>query len=192
MQKYLREILIGAAAGVVAAFVFTLILGAGAMSILFGAFVGVFTAYILANLAGNRKVAIASDAERAEALKLEAPADQALLVVFREGFVGKMAGLNIAVDGKPLAQLQSPRFTRVALAPGAHQVTAAFGGLAGPQNKPATFDVAAAAGQVIALKVGLKMGMMQNSISLTPEVDLAQLRTKLAGSSMVLPEPAAA
>src|SRR5271169_442776 len=172
MSKYIGPILIGLAAGVVTAIILGALIGGGWITTYCAAFIGVITAYLLANLAGNRKVAKASDADRARALTFEAPADKALLYIYREGFVGMAAGLNIAVDARDIAQLKSPRFTCVALSPGPHKVTAAFGGLAGPQNKPASFDVDAVAGGVTALRVGISMGLLQNGIAFTPQTDL--------------------
>jgi len=189
MQKYLVPILAGFAAAVVAGMLFGLLLGADFLTYFMGAFVGVFTFYILANLAGNRKVAMASVAERDRAARLEPAAGKAVLCVYREGFVGMAAGLNIAVDGKDLAQLKSPRFTCVALAPGTHTLTAAFGGLAGPQNKPASFEFQAADGSVTAVKVAIAMGALRNSLTFTPAADLEALKAKLANTQMVAAAP---
>ena len=47
--------------------------------------------YIFANLAGNRKVATVEGGEKDAALQLQPPPGKALLVVFREGFVAKLA-----------------------------------------------------------------------------------------------------
>ena len=83
-----------------------------------------FVAYIFGNLAGNRKVASIDGGEREAALKLQPPAGK----VLREGFVAKLAGLNIALDGKEFAPLTAPKFTVLALAPGPHTLACAFGG----------------------------------------------------------------
>ena len=71
MQKYLVPILAGLGAAVVAGALFGALLGADILTYFMGAFVGFFTFYILANLAGNRKVAMASVAERDQAARLE-------------------------------------------------------------------------------------------------------------------------
>jgi hypothetical protein len=189
MQKYLVPALAGLGTGVVVSVLFGLLLGPSFITTFTGTMLGIFTFYILANLAGNRKIAVATDAERIQALKFEAPADKALLYIYREGFVGMAAGLNITVDGKDVTQLKSPRFTYVTLAPGAHTVTAAFGGLAGPQNKPATLEFPVEAGGIIAVRVTLAMGLMRNSITIGREPDLGAVQAKLANTIMVSAAP---
>jgi hypothetical protein len=161
MPRYVPQILIGVAVAFVAAFLFTFVFGPGLTATLYGAGVGAFTAYILANLAGNRKAPMAGAAERDAALDFQAPAGKALLYLYREGFVAMAAGLNVAVDGREVAQLKSPRFTRVVVAPGAHVLTAAFGGLAGAQSRKAVCDVTLAAGEVQAMKLAANMGLVQ-------------------------------
>src|SRR5689334_14861869 len=100
---------------------------------LIGAVFGGITAYILGNLAGNRSIASASGAERAAALARTPPPGKMLLYVKREGFIAKMAGLNLSIDGRPVAQLKAPRFTLIALPARQFNLGAAFGGLAGAQ-----------------------------------------------------------
>ena len=189
MQKYLVPILAGLGAAVVAGALFGALLGEDILNYFMGAFVGFFTFYILANLAGNRKVAMASVADRDQAAKLEPVAGKVLLCVYREGFVGSAAGLNISVDGKDLAQLKSPRFTCVTLEPGAHSLTAAFGGFAGPQNKPTLFEFQAEGGAVLAVKVAIAMGMLRNSLTFARAADIEPLKTKLAMTQMVVAAP---
>jgi hypothetical protein len=152
--------------------------------------VGVFTAYILANLAGNRKVATADAGAKAAALAMAPPPGKALVYAYRDGFVGMAAGLNVSVDDKPVAQLKSPRFTCVAVSPGVHSLGAAFGGLAGPQNKGAQVEVPAAAGGVYVFKLGVSMGALQNSIKAEPMTDLTPAKAKMSGMSMTVPDVA--
>jgi hypothetical protein len=190
MSKYARPIAIGLAVGFVVSLLLSLLPDMGMIPVFMGTMLGVITAYSLANLAGNRKVAVADDSARAQALKLTPPEGKALVVVWREGFMGMAAGLNIAVDGREVAQLKSPRFTVIALSPGPHKVTAAFGGLAGPQNNPSAFDVEAAAGAVTVLKVGLKMGALKNTVAFTPQDSVADAQAQLARVPMVVAEAA--
>jgi hypothetical protein len=189
MQKYLVPALAGLGVGVVVSMVFGFLLGPGFLTTFMGALFGFLTFYILANLAGNRKIAVAGDAERIQALKFEAPADKALLYIYREGLVGMAAGLNISIDGKEVTQLKSPRFACVTLAPGAHTVTAAFGGLAGPQNRPASLEFPVEAGGIVAVRVTLAMGLMRNSLTLGRQSDLGEVQAKLANIVMVSATP---
>jgi len=150
-------------------------------------FFGALTAYLLANLAGNRKVAKASREERDAALALKPPPGKALLVVYRDGFVGKAAGLNITVDGKVVAQLKSPRFVVIPLDPGVHSVDAAFGGLAGAQNNASAVRLTVAEGEAAVIHGALNMGMLKNTVVLTLVEDLDAARRKLGGMPMVKP-----
>lgn len=172
-----------------ASLLFGMVLGADFLTYFMGAFIGFFTFYILANLAGNRKVAMASVADRDQAARLEPAPGKALLCVYREGFVGSAAGLNIGLDGKELVQLKSPRFTCVALAPGSHSLTAAFGGFAGAQNKGTVFEFQAEAGSVIAVKVAISMGMLKNALTFARAADIEPLKSKLATTQMVVAAP---
>ena len=190
MSKYVPAIVVGFVVALGLSWLLTSLTGPGLTSIFPGVLFGAIAAYAMANLAGNRKVTNADAAQKSQALKLEPPEGKALLVVWREGFWGMAAGLNISVDGRDVAQLKSPRFTQVALTPGSHMVTAAFGGLAGPQNRADSEQVQAEAGKVIAYKVGLKVGAIANSVAFTPQPDLAAVKAKLAGITMVLANPA--
>lgn len=76
---------------------------------------------IYLGLRGNKSVAMADDAARTRALADE-PVDAARLIVVREGFIGKMSGMDVMVDGRVLTQLKSPRFAVLPLDPGAHRV----------------------------------------------------------------------
>ncbi|HEX7761751.1 MAG TPA: hypothetical protein VF459_19750 [Caulobacteraceae bacterium] len=193
MSKYIRPIVIGTVLAFVIAFglAFTFSrLGAPntSISIYCGLFVGIFTAYILANLAGNRKVATADTGQLSRALAMAAPADAALVYVYRQGFVGKAAGMNVIIDGKTVAQLTSPRFTVVKAAPGQHDIFAAFGGLAGPQNKAAATAFTAEPGAVLVFRLNLSMGMVQNTINVTPVPDLAEVKRALSTMKMTVAE----
>jgi hypothetical protein len=188
MSRYARAIIAGLIAAVLMTFLMTFVFK-GATPYLYGLFTGVFVAYIFGNLAGNRKVATAGAGEKEAALKLQPPAGKALLVVFREGFVAKLAGLNIAVDGKEIAQLTAPKFTVLALAPGAHTLTCAFGGLAGPQSKSGSYEFQVAEGGVAAVGIGVAMGLVQGSMTFTPIADVNAARAKLSRMPMVKAEP---
>lgn len=193
MNKYIGPIVIGVVLAFVVSFGMSALFAAmhapsRGLSLYFGLFVGGFTAYILANLAGNRKVATADAGQVGQALAMSAPAGKALVYVYRQGFVGMAAGLNVSVDGKPVAQLTSPRFTVVTVAPGPHTLSAGFGGLAGPQNKVATEPFTAEPGGVYAFRLTLAMGMLQNSIQIAPMPDLAPVKSALGGMKMTVPE----
>lgn len=191
----MNKIVLWCVIGFVVAFVIAFALGAWAASLgtsfgiapwILGGLLGAFTALIGGNLAGNRKVAIASGETRDTTLSFQPQPGHALLVIYREGFVGMAAGMNVNLDGRPVAQLKSPRFTALNLTPGDHTVTFGFGGLAGAQNHQAEVVVPAVDGQVIALKATMAMGALKNTIAVEwVEAYPSELREKLAKMKMV-------
>ena len=189
MSKYARAIIAGFIAAALMTFLMSFVFE-GITPYIYGVFTGMFVAYIFGNLAGNRKLPIAAAGEKEAALALKAPPGKALLVVFREGFVAKLAGLNIAVDGKAFAQLTAPKFTVLALPPGAHTLTCGFGGLAGPQSKSGTYAFEVAGGGVAAVGIGVAMGLVQGSMTFTPIADVDAARAKVSRMPMVKADPA--
>jgi hypothetical protein len=194
MSKYVVPIITGfVVALVVSLGLGALMAAAGERSntpMIAGVLLGAFTAYIMANLAGNRKVATADQAAKTEALQFTPPPGKGAVYLFREGFIGKAAGLNVAVDGKEVAQLKSPRFTRVIVSPGDHTVMAGFGGLAGAQNKATPSGFTVAAGQVAAFRFSIAMGALVNTVAVTPMPDLADVKQRLTKMPMTVPDVA--
>jgi hypothetical protein len=152
---------------------------------------GFFTFLILQMLSGNRKEARVDDAARQSSLSAPAPAGQALLYIYREGFMGKAVGWNVSLDGKALAQLRSPRFTQTAISPGRHTLAVSLGGFAGTQNKPAETTFDAQPGEVIVFAMKSKMSALSNTLSFVREPDTPTALQKLAKMPMVAAEPTA-
>lgn len=161
---------------------------AGYLPLMVGAFLGVFTAYIMANLAGTKLGKAATREQKQAVLGFSPEPGHALLIVYREGFVGKAAGMDLSMDDRFVAQLKSPRFTAISVLPGGHQLSMAFGGLAGKQSKPTVEGFIAAPGDVIAFRATMQMGMMKNSIvveRITTDQDLVRRLTPMI---MIAPE----
>jgi hypothetical protein len=189
MSNYVRALLIGMAVGFTVAFSLRFLYEPGSnMPLIDGVGAGLIAAYALANLAGNRAVAAATAEQKAQALGAQPPAGKALLYIYREGFVAKLAGLNVTVDGQVIAQLKSPQFTCMTLAPGSHIVSAAFGGLAGPQNVPAKLTIDTLADSVTALRITTNMGLARNGLEMTPKTDLGMAKQAMAKMVMVKAE----
>ena len=180
MNKYIRPIIFGVVAGIAGGILVKwLVFPEGPAWLIYTVGIGLVVAYLLSNLAGNRKVAAAGGAERQQAMRMAPPAGKAMLIPYREGFVAKMAGLDLAVDGKPFAQLLSPQFTCVLLTPGSHTLTGAFGGLAGAQSKPASWAFEAAPGSVLAVRIDSALGMVQGAVKFTLDGDLDKVKKKM-------------
>jgi hypothetical protein len=189
MNKYIPGILIGIGVGVASIFLLGMVFPGSSSPVIYGTFFGVFVAYILSNLAGNRKLATVSGPEKDQALQLTPPPGKSLLVVCREGFVAKLAGLNVAVDGKEFAQLTSPKFTCLVLPPGPHTLTTGFAGLAGPQSQKGAHDFVAPENGFYAVRIGARVGVIQGVMSFRPMGEAQAVRAKLASIPMVQAEP---
>ncbi|MES1156978.1 MAG: hypothetical protein ABUL73_04270 [Alphaproteobacteria bacterium] len=181
------------ALGVVAAAFVTFLLGVAAgvngerpgfVGIAVGMTVGAAVILLLNNLSGNRKTEQADPEARRKALAFEPAPDRAALYLVRTGFVGKAAGMNLAVDGKTVVQLKSPRFARIDLAPGGHKLTASFGGGLASQTNPSEFDFNVAAGEIVVLKLTLGFGAVKAPISIE-RIGAEAVRSQLPGMTMV-------
>jgi hypothetical protein len=193
MPKYVRAAIVGAIVGAVVAFFFAFLDAAAGKpgswdATLFGLLAAFFTTFIMANLAGNRAARSASSGEKDQALNAQPPSGKALLYLYREGFVAKLVGLNVSVDGREVAQLKSPRFTCVTVAPGTHTVAAAFGGAVGPQSRSAELTVDTPPGSVIALRMTMRMGALKGSVDIAQQADLHSVKRTLSGMPMVQPD----
>lgn len=70
----------------------------------------------------NRRVSRATAGEEAEAKRCAPVAGQATVYVFRDAFIGKVAGLDVLLDGAPVGQTRGKTFYRLQLPPGEHLV----------------------------------------------------------------------
>jgi hypothetical protein len=193
MSKVVVAVVSGLVVGFLVAFGLSALTSAagdkpGLTPIIAGAFLGALTAYVMGNLAGNRKVQTADAASKQAALTFQPPAGQGTVIIYRQGFMGSAAGMNVFVDGKEATQLKSPRFTAVNLAPGPHTVGVGFGGLAGPQNRRDEQAIEVVAGETKAFKAAISMGLLTNALKLQPAAVDDSLRRTLSGMTMVAPE----
>lgn len=142
---------------------------------LIGLSFGVVAGVIYLALSNNRSVAIADGGARAAALR---PVGDGMgqLLVFRQGFVGKLAGVDIYVDGAVRTQLKSPRFAALTVAPGAHTVQSEV------QNKKSdVIEVVVGANETVAVEIAVSLGKSR----LVRRDDVAAVRAALANVPMV-------
>lgn len=71
---------------------------------------------------GNQRVAPAARSDEAAAKRCAPAADRATVYVFRDAFYGKLAGLDVLLDGAPVGQTRGRTFYRLELPPGDHLV----------------------------------------------------------------------
>jgi hypothetical protein len=141
------------------------------------------------NLQLNRKVTDATPAQRTAALAFASDAGKAVLYLYRTQFIGKAVGVNLDIDGRQAAQIKSPRFTRIALAPGAHRVELYLG--TPDKKKPGanTQELNVAAGDVIVLKLEIEPQMVGTVIKVT-RAEPQKARTEIGSAKMVAPDVA--
>ena len=158
---------LAALAGLAIYFVLRSLLGAEIMIIVALLALIVGGVIVFRNFQTNRKVAEATFEQRAEALSLAPVAGKAALYVFRNQFVGRAVGVNVLIDGREVAQLKSPRFTRILLSPGAHRIA----GYTGTNKAPAPgegVELIANAGEVYVAKCEVEPQMVGVTIKYTP------------------------
>jgi hypothetical protein len=189
MQKFLVPFI----AGFVTAFVINFLMGLGGMEkgdnsgLIAGIGAGVVVAVVLFNLSGNRRTAAADAGAKSRALAFTPTPGKAALYLVRTGFVGKMAGMNLAIDSRDVAQLKSPRFTRVDVAPGAHTLRASFGGGLAGQTKASELAFTCADGEIVVMKLAMSMGVLQNPVKIERS-NADAVRGELAGMQMTAPD----
>jgi hypothetical protein len=154
-------------AGLVGYFVLRSLLGGEIMAIV--GFIALVAASVIVfrNLRTNRKVTQATAEQRAEALTFAPVAGKASLIVFRNQFVGRAVGINVLIDGREVAQLKSPRFTRVLLTPGSHRLAGYTGASKAPAPGEGT-ELIANAGDLYICKCEVEPQMIGVSIKFTP------------------------
>ena len=192
VSKYVPAIVVGFLVALVVSAGFSMLMrSAGAtpgMTPMFiGGFLGIFTAYIMANLAGTKRGKAATAEQKQAVLDFRPEPGKAMLIVFREGFVGMAAGMDLLVDDQFVAQLKSPRFTAVSVEPGGHQISMAFGGLAAKQNKPTLEGFIAAPGEIVAFRATMAMGALKNRILLERVDSRDTLTLRLTPMTMIAP-----
>lgn len=130
---------------------------------------GCITFFILHFVSANRRTAAASPELRERALSFRCAPDEALVYFVRTGFAGKAVGVDLVVDGGIVAQIKSPRFACVQLAPGAHEFAARIG--AGDSAlKPGSARQAGvlAPGSVTVLHVAIQRSMLKSQLVFEP------------------------
>jgi hypothetical protein len=193
MSKVLQAVILGCVVALVISVGAGILLGSLGDTNPFGGVtagvgLGLFSAFIFANLSGNRRIANASDADKAAVLSRQPPPGKALLFVYREGYVARLAGMNLTVDDKPVAQLKAPRFTCIVVPAGHHVVAAKFGGMVSAQSLVGECALDVAADSTAAVRIGVRMTFGRNGIDMTPQADVAAARTHLASMPMTPPD----
>lgn len=142
---------------------------------LIGLTVGVIAGGIYLALANNKRMEFGDDGARRAAL---APVSDgsARVIVFRRGFMGKLVGIDVYIDGAMCTQLKSPRFAALTVTPGPHDLETKVQG-----KRSAPLAIEAVSGQTTMIEI--EVGVARN----TPvqRTDTPTLRATLAKTPMV-------
>jgi hypothetical protein len=121
-------------------------------------------ASIAAARGANRRVSRAAATEEADAKRCAPVADRATVYVFRDAFAGKVAGLDVLLDGTPIGQTRGKTFYRLHLPPGEHLLTSR-----NPQNgSQHEHRIRADAGSLLFLEQKVSIGMMSLRHEIVP------------------------
>ncbi len=187
MWKYIGLVLVGAVGFLIVMGALRKFVGQGPVTLIWLAILIVGIVIVARNLMSNRKVPDAAPEARAQALMFTPDSANAVLYILRTQFIGKAVGVNVEIDGRAVAQLKSPRFTRIALTPGAHKVSGYTGPASGRKPGAGDIEVAASAGDLIVLECAVEPGMI-GTITKFKRVELAAVRAKLQSTRMVAPD----
>ncbi len=92
-----------------------------------------------------------------------------MVYLFRDAFVGKLVGIDVLVDGRPVAQTRGKTFVRLELEPGQHVLTSS----SPAQGTRADLPLGVAAGSVAYVEQSIKMGAVTSApqMALVAEAD---------------------
>lgn len=135
--------------------------------------------------AGNRRMSIASDAQKAELLAFPPRPDSGWIVVMRDkSNIASGMGFDVSVDDVVIAQLMPKRFTMTALPAGAHRLSIEVPGSPG-EVTGAPLDVVVAPGAVLIFAIRASMGVMRSTLRFDPLADTPATRSALGRMQLV-------
>lgn len=137
--------------------------------------------YLLGGFSQIRTMGTADAGAKQAALSLKPPSGRAVVIVYREGWIGQTNPIDVTVDGDPLGQLSFSHFTAMELAPGEHRVMAGIARNGRWIGQPQQTDFRIAAGQTLAFRVALGF----RGVTLAPVDDMEAAVRKLTGRTMV-------
>ena len=129
----------------------------------------------------NRDTPIADAVVREQRLAFSPKPRHAQVIVFRDDKMAALIGADVSVDERVHAQLISPRFTAIDLAPGTHRIAVEF------QGQRAERSLELHDGDSVALHLKMRMGMTTS----TPTLEIVPVdaaRKMIGDAPMALPE----
>jgi hypothetical protein len=134
---------------------------------------------------GNRRVAHAAAGQEAEAKRCASLPDRATVYVFRDAYFGKLAGLDVLLDGAPVGQTRGKTFYRLELAPGEHRL-ASRNPRDGSQHEHRLY---ADSGSLVFLEQRVSMGATTMKHQIVPTEHAAAV-SRIQRCRLLVPAPA--
>jgi hypothetical protein len=161
-----------------------------------------FFAYAAELQQGTRPERFAASAVKTNALATAPAPPFGSLVVFRFGVPSKFIGMDLHIDGRSIAQLKSPRFTRVEVQAGEYELTAAFCSYVTNKRSPKAVQISISEGQtaIVGIAVGLperwkwwRLGSRENwrdqiYLTVAPEEAREETLAYLDKMKMIVPD----
>lgn len=144
-------------------------------------FVTVYSA--LQRMDGNRKTAVRDAGERTAALASVPAAGQGVVYVYRTGFMAKLLGIDVSVDGVAEGQLVSPRSMQIVLPAGRHELTASTAANNTKAAEPLIIDLSS--GSIVIVELQIQGGMAKNILRLRLDDNTEAARQRLATMPMI-------
>lgn len=147
-----------------------------AMAILLALVAGVIWVFAV----HNRRVAVAGDVQKRDALDFAPVAGKGVLYPYRSQYVAMLAGFDVVLDGRFIGQTRGYRFYRLVLEPGRHVLSGGrfcAGDLA--------FDIHA--GQVLYVEQEVQLGSVFNRYHYLLREGTSTVQKTIHGLKMLLP-----
>jgi hypothetical protein len=143
-------------------------------------------ASIAATRGANRRVSRAAATEEAEAKRCAPVADRATVYVFRDANIGKVAGLDVLLNGTAIGQTRGKTFYRLQLPPGEHLLTSR-----NPQDgSQHEHRLQAGAGSLVFLEQRVRFGMMTLRHDIVP-AEQAKATSRIKRCRLLVSAPSA-
>ena len=141
---------------------------------------------MLAMLRGNRAQAAADGVMQAQAMQFTAEPGAAAIYVFRDGFYGKLLGLDVSINNRPIGQARGVTFFRIDVLPGRHMIS-----VYNPQDRNAAdLPIDVTNGEVAFVE--LKLGMSGKPRHALTRIDPASAMPRVRRCRMLAPTAPAA
>ena len=128
----------------------------------------------------NRRVAVAAQVQRQDALQFVAPPGKGVLYLYRSQYVAMLAGFDVVLDGRYIGQTRGYRFYRLELDPGHHV-------LSGGRFCRGELAFHIQAGQLLFIEQEVQLGALLNQYTYVLREDSTAVRKRIHGLKMLLP-----